>query len=473
MADAAPQFRVFINYRRNDSGGYAGRIYDALRAHSSEWDVFMDIDAIDPGADFTEVIDESLETCDVVVAVIGRQWLQTSDERGRRRLEHPDDFVRLELLAALDRNVRVIPVLVQGAAMPSSEELPEELARLARRQGLELSDGRWRYDVGRLIEVLEGYYGRATGASVAAARPVPEEPRVEPRPHEEPPPAAPVRAPARPPVHPSARPVAPAWATAVAGVAAVFIANFVSLSPDGDTLLRSDYAPFRSTVWFSIELLAVPILASLALLGCAKQRIHGEQAVGILLGFGLATAAAGIGLAGSHSARTPAPWLVLVGGLLMLAGGVPGLRRVRRSTAPAEPDAPVGVLPQLLVVAGAVLCVVATLADLYPYYRLLTGPQGFWVALEPLVGGAVAAVSLIAAQSAGRRALTSGLQLAIGLQLSLFYLAYLGQFAAGLRPREAAFLGVAGGVAVAVGGRVAWRRLGGEQPDVVSAAATP
>jgi hypothetical protein len=153
-------FRIFINYRRSDSGGYAGRIYDALNAHADSWKVFMDIDTIDPGEDFTEVIDRSLETCDVVIAVIGRQWLQITDARGRRRLEHPDDFVRLELLAALDRTVRVIPALVQGAEMPSSEDLPDEMTKLARRNAFELSDARWHYDIGRLVEVLEGIHHR-------------------------------------------------------------------------------------------------------------------------------------------------------------------------------------------------------------------------------------------------------------------------------------------------------------------------
>ena len=160
-------FRIFINYRRSDSGGYAGRIYDALNAHADSWQIFMDIDTIDPGEDFTEVIDRSLETCDVVIAVIGRQWLEMKDTRGRRRLEHPDDFVRLELLAALDRTVRVIPALVQGAEMPSSEDLPAELMKLARRNAFELSDARWHYDIGRLIEVLQGIHHRRAAEAQA------------------------------------------------------------------------------------------------------------------------------------------------------------------------------------------------------------------------------------------------------------------------------------------------------------------
>jgi TIR domain len=149
-------FGIFINYRRSDSAGYAGRIYDTLRTHSEAWRIFRDIDTIEPGLDFAEVINRSLESCDVVIAVIGPQWLESTDSRGRRRLEHPDDLVRLELVAALEReNVRVIPVLVQGAKMPESDDLPDDLAKLARRRAWELSDERWPYDIGRMIDVLD------------------------------------------------------------------------------------------------------------------------------------------------------------------------------------------------------------------------------------------------------------------------------------------------------------------------------
>ena len=148
-------FRIFINYRRGDSGGYAGRLYDSLASHSDDWQVFMDIDTIEPGVDFTEVIDRELETCDVVVAMVGPHWLAAEDSAGRRRLDNPDDFVRAELEAALARDIRVIPAQVQGAGMPSSDQLPDPLRRFARRNALELSDARWRYDVDRLVQLLE------------------------------------------------------------------------------------------------------------------------------------------------------------------------------------------------------------------------------------------------------------------------------------------------------------------------------
>jgi hypothetical protein len=167
VAETLP-LRVFINYRRGDSSGYAGRLYDALSERSPEWQVFMDIDTIEPGADFVDVIDNALGSCDVVIAVIGRQWVAATNAKGQRRLDDPNDFLRLELTKALERKIRVIPALVQGTEMPSADEFPEELAPLARRHALELSDGRWRYDVDRLVQLLERVQ-HETGEKRAAA----------------------------------------------------------------------------------------------------------------------------------------------------------------------------------------------------------------------------------------------------------------------------------------------------------------
>jgi hypothetical protein len=147
--------RVFICYRRTDSAGHAGRLFDALATRFGDDQVYMDIDTIEPGVDFRSVIDTTLDNADVVIALIGRDWLASTDARGRRRLDNPDDFVRLELEAALRRNKRVIPVLIQGANMPTASELPEGLAELADRNALELADTRWRHGVETLIRSLE------------------------------------------------------------------------------------------------------------------------------------------------------------------------------------------------------------------------------------------------------------------------------------------------------------------------------
>src|SRR5215467_13810316 len=116
--------RIFLSYRRDDSGGYTGRLYDRLSQHFGRDNLFMDVDTIALGLDFVEVIQDAVGVCDVLLAVIGRQWLTSADARGYRRLDNPEDFVRIEIMAALARNIRVIPVLVGGASMPRSTELP-------------------------------------------------------------------------------------------------------------------------------------------------------------------------------------------------------------------------------------------------------------------------------------------------------------------------------------------------------------
>ena len=115
----------------------------------------MDIDTIEPGVDFADVIDRAVDQCDAFIALIGRGWLDAVDADGRRRLENPDDFVRLELESALERDVVVIPTCVQGAALPSPDRLPASLAPLVRRQAIELRDIGWHDDVGRLLRRLE------------------------------------------------------------------------------------------------------------------------------------------------------------------------------------------------------------------------------------------------------------------------------------------------------------------------------
>ena len=147
--------RIFISYRRDGSGGWAGRLDDWLSRHFGRDNVFMDINTIEPGLDFVEVIEQAVGQCDALIALIGKQWLTLSDDTGRRRLDNPEDFVRLEIAAALARNIRVIPVLVEGALMPRSTDLPDVLKLLARRNAHEISDRRFPYDVDQLIEVLD------------------------------------------------------------------------------------------------------------------------------------------------------------------------------------------------------------------------------------------------------------------------------------------------------------------------------
>src|SRR3954463_10334202 len=98
---------IFLCYRREDSGGHAGRIYDRLTQHfGSRQPIFIDVDSVDPGVDFVDAIQQTVASCDVLIAVIGRNWVTATDDEGRRRLEDPQDFVRLEIEAALERNIR-------------------------------------------------------------------------------------------------------------------------------------------------------------------------------------------------------------------------------------------------------------------------------------------------------------------------------------------------------------------------------
>ena len=147
--------RIFLSYRRDDSGGWAGRLYDRLSQHFGQDHVFMDINTIEPGWDFVEVIEQAVGSCDALVALIGRQWLTITDASGQRRLDNPEDYVRLEIATALARNVRVIPALVEGAPMLRSSDLPDALKMLARRNALEISDTRFHYDTDKLITALD------------------------------------------------------------------------------------------------------------------------------------------------------------------------------------------------------------------------------------------------------------------------------------------------------------------------------
>jgi hypothetical protein len=152
---AATAQKVFICYRREETAPYAGRIYDAMVAKFGVENVFMDLD-LDPGVDFVDRITKVVSGCVALIVVIGPRWAQLQNEDGGKRIADPDDFVRLEVETGLKRDdVLLVPALVGGARMPRREELPEELQTLARRNALELSEGRWRYDVGRLLDSLD------------------------------------------------------------------------------------------------------------------------------------------------------------------------------------------------------------------------------------------------------------------------------------------------------------------------------
>lgn len=148
--------KIFLSYRREDSAGYAGRVAERLSQAFGHANVFQDLEDIQPGVDFSEEIRRNVANSEVLVALIGPRWLDITEGGGGRRLDNPQDFVRLEILAALQRKIRVIPVLVQKAEMPAAEVLPEPLKSLAMHQAVELSDTRWDYDIGQLVVALGG-----------------------------------------------------------------------------------------------------------------------------------------------------------------------------------------------------------------------------------------------------------------------------------------------------------------------------
>jgi hypothetical protein len=146
---------VFISYRRDDSGGYAGRLFDVLAGRFGPDQTFMDLDDIRGGDDFTAVIGEKVGQCSALLAVIGDRWVTLTGPDGVRRLDAPGDFVRLEIARALERGVRVIPVLVSGAVMPRPEDLPEALRPLSVHQAVEVRDAHFHADAEQLIALLQ------------------------------------------------------------------------------------------------------------------------------------------------------------------------------------------------------------------------------------------------------------------------------------------------------------------------------
>ena len=145
---------VFISYRREDSSGYAGRLFDILSTHFGRENIYMDLDTIRGGDNFETVIEEKISQCDVLLAVIGERWLTITGVNGSRRLDMADDFVRLEIAKALERGVRVIPVLVGGATMPHQDDLPNDLRPLSFHQAMDLRDAHFHADAEQLMDEL-------------------------------------------------------------------------------------------------------------------------------------------------------------------------------------------------------------------------------------------------------------------------------------------------------------------------------
>ncbi len=192
MTDSASDAtgRIFISYRRQDSAYPAGWLYDRLAERFGSDQIFKDVDSIELGDDFVETITNAVGSCDILLALIGQEWLDIASSDGSRRLDDPDDFVRLEIEAALQRKVLLIPILVEGALMPRGDQLPPSIAPMVRRQALELSPTRFRADTERLLDVMErtlvdlqeGQADEAPAKAPAAAATASTKPPKEPKP---------------------------------------------------------------------------------------------------------------------------------------------------------------------------------------------------------------------------------------------------------------------------------------------------
>lgn len=158
---------IFITYRGQESSHAGDQLYDRIVERFGEGRIFIDMDAINSGVDLSEAISRAVGACKVLLAIIGPNWLTAADQRGGRLLDDPDDIVRLALEAALAREVRLIPVLVDGAVMPGRQDLPESLSSLARRRAHLVRPESFRADAGRLVRSVARTLAAAPGAAGA------------------------------------------------------------------------------------------------------------------------------------------------------------------------------------------------------------------------------------------------------------------------------------------------------------------
>ena len=165
---------MFLSYRRQDAAFQADMLYRLLGSAFGPERVFKDVDSIEPGDDFALAIEQAVASCTVLLAVIGDRWLASVDGAGRRRLDDPGDFVRLEIESALRAGVRVVPVLL-GTELPAPEQLPPSLAELASRQAVELAPQGFMDGAQRLVERL-AVLGRPARPPTGSVAPVPEPP---------------------------------------------------------------------------------------------------------------------------------------------------------------------------------------------------------------------------------------------------------------------------------------------------------
>ncbi|HEU0303510.1 MAG TPA: toll/interleukin-1 receptor domain-containing protein [Gaiellaceae bacterium] len=418
--------RIFVSYRRDDASGHAGRLFVDL-SEKFPTDVFRDIDTLVGGDDFVQRIEEAVGSADVLIAIIGRGWSNAVDERGRRRLDQPHDWVRLEVGGALRRSIRVIPVLVGGAKMPDAEELPDDLALLARRQSIEISDLDWRSGAERLFTAIERELGI----------------------QKTPPPPPP------PPLSSAVLPLA------FGGAALLAIGPFLRWD-GGHSFLENDFGGNLPHGGAFTALAPIGIVVA-AVLGALLARTPGMRAigVGVLFGAGIAGVVKYLRvlLQGGDSAG------VAIGVLAALAGGilvvVAALLALRATTVIESAR---DVRAAVLGIAGAAVMVVATTIDYNGggtsgEARKLT--QSFDGAFDPIMTSLAIAVVGALLLGRWRHAELSAALLTLGVLDALLWVRYLGvplaedssvgSFGAG------GLVGLAGAALVIIGGLLGLR----------------
>jgi TIR domain len=431
--------RIFVSYRRDDASGHAGRLYADLRARFPN-DVFRDVDTLEPGEDFIRRLEELVGSADVLIAVIGRGWSSTVDEHGNRRLDDPQDFVRLEVGGALRRDIRVIPVLVGGAQMPTVEELPEDLAGLARRNGLVISDLDWPSGVEKLFTTI----GHVLGVA-------------------EPPPPPPP-----PPLSSAVLPLA------LVGAGLLTIGLFMRWD-SGYSFIQNDFggnAP-HGGAFTSLAPIGIVTAAVLGGLVAPKPSTR-AMGVGLLFAAGFAGIAKYVRvLLAGHDASTGATIGVVVavaGGILVLAAGLLALRATTRVESAPKPVA------AILGIGGAGVMVAASAV---PFSGGGTnfGDQSVFRSLDESFEQVATsiAIAVIAALLLGRwrHAELSAALLTLGVLNALLWMRFLviplilddryGSFGPG------GLVGLAGAALVVIGGVLGLQ--GSKQPGAVAASA--
>jgi TIR domain len=394
---------VFICYRRQDSAEAAVRVYRLLSEALGDDRVFMDL-TIPAGEDFVEWIERKIGAAGVVIPVIGRTWLAVDPTSGQRRIDNPKDILRNEISGPLKRGLAVLPVLAGGAQMPGEDELPPDLARLARINAHELrTDTYWEISDERLVERATDLLGETK-----SPQPSPPPPQPPPSPTPSPPPRVP----------------ASVIASGLCGVA--LLAVGLVLLWDTYITPHFPFMPVAPGVFTAVAPLGVLGGALFAVTRVSSERKAGWLDVGLLAGFGFAAAAKGVSLLAESEGRVKVGGLIWVGGgILVGAAGVAAAVHLSKRVSP-EREYGGGAAAFVALLGAAMLIVGAAI----PFNVATPGGKRIvasdsWLGGDP-IGIAVAILVAVALLFTGRRRLAAGLLLALGFSGALLWVRYIG-----------------------------------------------